>query len=413
MKKVLLSIITGLILGLTYIQAQNNIWSLPPNYYDHNLAQVTPLPAPGGCADFACDFDNYDGQPAEFMHNAMQDANGDLLFFIVDGVLYDKDGYGINVLQNSTGNTSVGFADLSIIPVPDNCNQFYIVNATYGGLHIQPRLEYALLDLTVYNPWTLRNGTLLDVNTGAIMGTWGGTTFSLNVSVATWHQGKISLATTKLRHDNTRFLFCENGKNISRFIVNSNGIFYDGYSFDIPNVTGNYQLRSEMEVVETSAGYRLALGQESSGFGIPASIALFVAELNVSGTVLSTDVEELFSSSGSVANIKGLEFSPNGNYVYITHDPSINYPIPFKIYDVTAQNFLNSSTINTLLLSDIPNYNNSQIELGNDGKLYLANATNLATIDNSDNPNALIWNNSEQAISYNLNSLSFPITGTS
>ena len=51
--------------------AQNPLWSLPPAYVDQ-FAQ--PLPT-----------GDYTGAAAQYAHNAMHDAQGNLLFFVVDG----------------------------------------------------------------------------------------------------------------------------------------------------------------------------------------------------------------------------------------------------------------------------------------------------------------------------------------
>ncbi|PKP40669.1 MAG: hypothetical protein CVT95_13295 [Bacteroidetes bacterium HGW-Bacteroidetes-12] len=86
MKKIILSVVAVVAMALTSPSAdgQNNVWSLPPNYYKFGNITTTPLPAPGGQTIPL--FDNYDGLPAQFNHNAMQDKDGNLLFFVVDGI---------------------------------------------------------------------------------------------------------------------------------------------------------------------------------------------------------------------------------------------------------------------------------------------------------------------------------------
>jgi hypothetical protein len=54
--------------------AQNPVWSLPENY----LTGGTSQPLPTG---------DYTGAPAQYAHNAMHDAQGNLLFFVVDGAV--------------------------------------------------------------------------------------------------------------------------------------------------------------------------------------------------------------------------------------------------------------------------------------------------------------------------------------
>ena len=84
-------LLTGLISSGLY--GQNPIWSLTPHGADFGPPLVvnslpTPLTGVG-----------YDGLPATNASNAMQDANGDLLFFIVDNMIYDKEGFLIGDLS--------------------------------------------------------------------------------------------------------------------------------------------------------------------------------------------------------------------------------------------------------------------------------------------------------------------------
>ena len=51
---------------------QNSLWSLPGYYW--TPAQLQPLPT-----------GDYTGAAAQYAHNGMHDAQGNLLFFVVDG----------------------------------------------------------------------------------------------------------------------------------------------------------------------------------------------------------------------------------------------------------------------------------------------------------------------------------------
>ena len=105
MKKLILTFAHLLILTSLFAQplTQNTIWSLPPNYIEHTqfgpVSQPLPIPtdafSPGsGFPNDPNDLsDGYDGQISEYSHNAMQDASGNILFFIVDDKVYNKDGY--------------------------------------------------------------------------------------------------------------------------------------------------------------------------------------------------------------------------------------------------------------------------------------------------------------------------------
>lgn len=89
MKKIAFSFLMGLVSLVSVAQStQNTIWSLPPNYVKHEInGPVTmPLPTqPVGSINPGTSYPNYYGQPALYSHNAMQDQNGNVLFFIVDG----------------------------------------------------------------------------------------------------------------------------------------------------------------------------------------------------------------------------------------------------------------------------------------------------------------------------------------
>jgi hypothetical protein len=107
-----------------------------------------------------------------------------------------------------------------------------------------------------------------------------------------------------------------------------------------------------------------------------------------------------------------IEFSPDGNYVYITHHVTALQPFPFKIYDVAAQDFTLPSMISPAFVNQIDDYQYSRIELASDGKLYMANATGYATLSNSNDPSNLSWSNTALPFSYNLSMYGYP-QGTS
>ena len=86
MKKVLLFII---LVQSCSCFAQNSIWTIAPNYL---TGIPTPLPVNSSGNNPLDPYDFYDGWAARQGSNAMQDINGNLRFFIVDGVIYDETG---------------------------------------------------------------------------------------------------------------------------------------------------------------------------------------------------------------------------------------------------------------------------------------------------------------------------------
>ena len=400
------------------LQAQNATWSLPPYYYDVPNGQPVLFPTQTGSSGI---FPNYAGGTADYTHAAMQDINGDILFFMVDGVIYDSEGYGMGELDGShlyaLGNFK-GITEIIIVPVPENCEQYYIIgvfadnNPLNAGTTFKP--FYAILDLSVPNTSSGRLGTLVNHSgselltanlydlTSGISPSWGGPKFK-----------NCFIAASKLRTDNTRLLFASNGGRVWRYEISSTGIAFDNYSFSINGDPDAIDMRSEMELYEFSNGnYRIAVPHAS---GNP-NTRVFISDLDNNGDLIpSTDhVLDFPSISGNHAYIKGMEFSPNGRYLYLTHiTNSLTFTsFPFKIYDTNTSSFV--TPVHSGLINDIPNFQHSTIELASDGKLYFANGSNLATIDNADDPTGtLSWNNSQVSLSsYNYNSLggSYPLS---
>ncbi|MDQ3192874.1 MAG: hypothetical protein M3Q58_14875 [Bacteroidota bacterium] len=135
------------------IAAQNNVWTLPGKYLKFPTSTTTSLPVPPTTPSTAGYPEYYQGQQANFSHNAMQDAQGNLLFFIVDDMLYDKDGYLIDQLKFN-GFPAKGSQEICIVPVPGSCTRYYIFTAFAQhptGHHLVTRPGYAILNLALPN----------------------------------------------------------------------------------------------------------------------------------------------------------------------------------------------------------------------------------------------------------------------
>ncbi|HET6243683.1 MAG TPA: hypothetical protein VFF35_04100, partial [Bacteroidia bacterium] len=122
MKKQLILLFCLLFSGIVNLRldAQNNVWSLPGYYYQPGDLPL-PLPTPT-ISDQDLAFLFYQGQRALYSHNAMQDAQGNLLFFIVDDKIYDRNGYLIDEMKIS-GIKVRGSQEICIVPVPGSCTR--------------------------------------------------------------------------------------------------------------------------------------------------------------------------------------------------------------------------------------------------------------------------------------------------
>ncbi|MCZ2442556.1 MAG: T9SS type A sorting domain-containing protein [Flavobacteriales bacterium] len=369
-------------LNSTQAQTQNNIWSLPNKYYNNDLS--SPLTLPNG----PIPGQDYKGEQAQHVHNAMQDANGRLLFFIIDGKVFDKDGYLIDEMYNNSFGLIPGGQEICIVPDPGNCQRYYIFSSSQGNF---ARPFYSILDLSIPNIWTPgRLGGLVYTNEN---------TFNLSniLPSSTWFRRRMGYAATKLRPDNSRLVFLHDGiDRIYRLKITSSGLIYDNYIINAGGSESQEQ-RAEVELVDLPNGnYRIACSSTNSNIGNNISHNIFYADLDANGNVIpGTDNLHYFYATGTnKANVFGLEFSPNGDYLYVTHKTNPQHPNPIEYIDVAT---------NTAFALNVTNQNDfqfTQIELGKDGKIYFATNNRLATLSNPNTPNPANWVNSAVPVSY-------------
>lgn len=144
MTKLIKSLITLLVMSTVMnnsMNGQNQLWTLPGSFIEFDGPQLpVPLPAPTsipGNPNYTSGYDLYDGLPVQNTHNAMADGSGNLLFFVVDGFVYDKHGYLIvdQMIQDVTdpADQIKGVAEVTIVPDPGSCWRYYIFSSSYGS----------------------------------------------------------------------------------------------------------------------------------------------------------------------------------------------------------------------------------------------------------------------------------------
>ncbi|MBK9148676.1 MAG: hypothetical protein IPM12_12780 [Flavobacteriales bacterium] len=99
----------------------------------------------------------YQGQSAYRSQHARTSGDGRLLFFEMDGNLYDGDGFLIADAraQGCTECLEPGVMEFVSVPVPGSCNLFYLFSAmgrdTYPG-YFGTHVQWSLLDMNADNP---------------------------------------------------------------------------------------------------------------------------------------------------------------------------------------------------------------------------------------------------------------------
>ena len=355
-------------------QAQNRVWLFPYQQLD--------FPVNGGAPVL-----NSISQPLPWVlpqqsYNAMQDANGNPIFYFVDGTIYDANGLEMDFISNPNslmaGVSVKGYPETCIVPVPGSCTQYYIITAdAYGTIpNFNPSTFYVTLDMTVPNISSLGYGSLIGPNSTNIVPGGG-----YDV-----HCGTMHLAVSRLRpSSNDRFLFVADNANLFRFLITTSGIVN---ATSVTGLTIGYngkKLQSEIELYQDNAGNYMIGNIELS---TPGSF-LVIYNLDQSGNIISSSSQLISTSQNSTPH--GLEFSPDGQYLYFTNTIS-----PFVQYCHITSGVLDP--ISTLNISTANEFKDSQIELGFDGKLYFAAEHRLATLSIPNSPNASNWNDNAVVI---------------
>lgn len=142
--------------GLTNASfAQNNLWVLGNQLADFSGTTITltALPQPGTNPGL-----HYTGQVPEKNQAVQFDNNGSLLFFIIDGNIYDGDGYVIALNEDNLAeldeNEFPAFPnDVAVTNVPGYCDKFYLISTCQQAtFSVNEEVVCTILDLSVQNP---------------------------------------------------------------------------------------------------------------------------------------------------------------------------------------------------------------------------------------------------------------------
>lgn len=151
-------IFSGILSSSTLLTAQSKIWLHGNKIIDlsdsYNIG-ISNLPTPSGTAGLV-----YNGAIPQLSEHIEYDSNGNILFFMVDGKIYNKDGY--LMVQNSSISNGI-YADYpekmitySIVKVPNQCDKFYVISnycnyTTNIDIVQTPHFFISLLDLSLTN----------------------------------------------------------------------------------------------------------------------------------------------------------------------------------------------------------------------------------------------------------------------
>jgi len=209
----------------------------------------------------------------------------------------------------------------------------------------------------------------------------------------------VHLTLSEIRSDNSRLLFIHFGGLVYKYLIDGSTINQSTLTyFPIPPESFLTQLRSEMELIKLSdETYKLAFPYLYNFSKYHIKIMHFD---NTGDNLLNeVDISLQGSAFGNNADIpKGLEFAPNGEYLYFTHTSMVN---PIQYID-----FSNNS-VNNISVSDGVDYRYSQIEraYGTDDALLFAGPDYISALRFPNTPSSSNW-----VSNYQNNNLIIPIS---
>ena len=399
--------------------------------------------------------------------NMYVNSSGTPLFSIVKGILYNAHGYIIDTLAdtitsiNSVGSgispgssvtwqMAMGWSEVCVVPVPGSCKQYYVFtaadvsmgyyfcagggsgcgsssNGSQGGY----RPYFALIDLSDSTPGA-PPGELGKNITSTLTYTSGGhfpgggkladlyaVTSATNTTRQCNLMGDISFACTRVIEGTYRLLFVSSGIDVTTYKITNSGIqFLYDYSYVnigggtfVGNNTHGLSL-AESEVYEDSTANVVHLAVTGTGTGISTYSITGMVFLDVTMYGTGTGSVVATQSVALISGLKGIEFSPNGNYVYTTGANVI------QVCNWSTTGVPTFSTVNTGT-SSASDFRNSQIERGKDGNLYLigqsgTSTPRLAKISNPNSPTTYTFSDNVASLtsySYTLKKMQSPLTG--
>lgn len=414
--RILLFVMVCIGMSAQYSNAQfptttgQHIWSMPPFFATFD--NVPPIFAPP-ITDFipaaVSDPLKYSGENVFTASNMVHDQFGNPLFFVNNGFVYDKNGFLIGELfyPGEFNENIDASSEVVIVPDPGNCRRFYIImNGTTGyGVKEAETPFYSILDLDEDNPiWgpgykgkliTLPNGqnavplgSLVPPSVDPQALDWTGP--SSGIFELRWKM----LAASKQKPDGSRLLFVGDAGTLYSFRITAAGITYNNRQI-IYNTGETSGFRAEMELHEFPDGHYRIAWPFTAGVGADPGLApynIYSTELDVNGNVIPATSHLITLNSNVISGnivwpeVKGLEFSPNGNYLYFNHKPvpgTPNATNPVEYYNFTT------STRNTISsLSNPQDWYKTHIEMGEDGHMYWIknDGTKWGELDNPDFP---------------------------
>ena len=315
---------------------------------------VVALPVPNDPM-FAADI-QYQGETAFRSEQTIVDHYGQMLAFVVDGAVYDREGYLIadRAGPGCTECLPRGISQLEVVPVPGACYAYFLFYSVMGEGEFTGsakfRIYTAILDLAAPNSYFPNNperrGAVIEVGTGA----WGQIAYPGTGDLITYVAERLAmtqpsggeylagqLGSIDLGYGEDKWLFAiAHQLVLNRYRISPTGITLVGTTpcaVDDPNdpldlCDVERRPIGEIEAVQVGNVIRIAVNEEgyddAGGGNYHHDHKVLVLDMDLQGNILSQTTHTIGSFpldtgsplEGLWSKTCGLEFSPDGGRLY-------------------------------------------------------------------------------------------------
>jgi hypothetical protein len=282
------------------------------------------------------------------------DASGNLLFYIKDNVIYNSTSVNVGTLSSYTdasGNLySSPWNEISIVPVPFSCRDYYIIYSVEGGGQWYEGIHLMYTRVTST--------------------TTGGVTIVSNGHHLTSDSGFMSIAVGLLSSSNTRKLYSlGQSYSLLQYTISSTGISAGtmlNATVDINNNNNANNFGLELEL--SGDGQYLAWANHENTTNATTNVYLVnTQDSSPNGVHIIPITTAPAATSHGPTHYNGLEFSPTSDFTLYLSANNVNTSNPGGIYMLVI-----NPTANTGALTQITtgHYQDTELELGRDGYIY-------------------------------------------
>jgi Secretion system C-terminal sorting domain len=407
------------ILSINNLAAQNPYWILPNNT---NQGEEVDVPSGTPISNLPITNPENNNLPytgvyglqggydvSEALHTAcagtITNGAGDLAFFHVGNSFFDKRGRCFySEVFDGFNSLSSGFAEMPIIPNPGNCMQYYVFGNNASDITDAGPIStpvYGIVDVSQnnsnpnFNPNAEANLALGFQPVTNITGLPAGTEpknqavyYAVDYNSTTDEYFVFIISYTSTLAVSSPF------QRMTILKIDANGISHVN-TIDLLDLFGVTQItnRGEFEVVRLSnSNYRFAIaGSNKLYFGEVDNINFnFVPNTAIAvnlGLSISPQFEDFVS---------GIEFTQDGRYAYINHNPTNIRPFVTNCYDVQNNAWVTLNWASQV----VTDFRHSYIERQGNGNFYMINSSNLAEISNANDPPNSFYDGTYQLVSY-------------